>query len=268
MSRQCTTSISRRALQFALVLFVLGMPRLAGAQLAVSHSDVLLKSNVSAYRSTVVRITNQTDEATDAVLHVQDWRRDDSGNNAYLPLGSSAGSCRDHIKITPATLRIAAHETEHVRVAFDGEYDKSCWAVVFVQPNEQPVAMGGPANVIRPALPGVKVYVQPEWARREGIVESLSFQPARSSAGRHAIELLFRNTGDAHLEPFGALEIRDAKNLVVATMDVERFPVAPADQRRLKLALPQLAPGRYTAVALFDYKGADIAERELPFEIR
>jgi hypothetical protein len=264
MSRQGTTWIGGRALQVALVLLALGItPRAATGQFSVSHSELTLKSNVTAYRSTVVRITNSADQETEAVLQVQDWHRDETGNNAFLPLGTGSGSCREHLKVTPSTLRIAAHETEHVRVSFDGEYDKSCWAVVFVQPNEQRAAAGGPANVLRPASPGVKVYVQPEWAVREGVVQSLSYQREPSS-----VELLFRNTGHAHLEPFGAVEIRNAKNLVVATVDVSRFPIAPADQRRLRVPLPRLAPGRYTAVALFDYKGSDIAERELPFEIR
>jgi hypothetical protein len=82
------------------------------------------------------------------------------------------------------------------------------------------------------------------------------------------VEVLFRNTGDVHLETVGAVEVRNADNLVLATVDIGRFPIAPADRRRIRVPLPKLPPGRYHALVLFDYLGPDIAEHETQFEIR
>jgi hypothetical protein len=63
------------------------------------------------------------------------------------------------------------------------------------------------------------------------------------------------------------VEFRSANNQVVATVEVERFPIAPGDVRRLVIPLPEMDPGRYVALALIDYAGPEIAAGQLEFEI-
>ena len=55
---------------------------------------------------------------------------------------------------------------------------------------------------------------------------------------------------------------------VPARLEIPEFPVAPGGKRRHALVLPKLKPGRYVALALLDYGGAEIAAGQHEFEVR
>lgn len=263
---------SGRALQWALALFgVLALPCSSLAQLSVDELEVFLRPNSAAQRTGVIRITNPTSKSVQALLDVQDWNRDETGANQFSRLGTLSSSCGEHLKVFPASVRIEADRTEAVRITFDGDANASCWAVVFIQANEPPRPSAEHSQITYVVRTGVKVYVEPTNAQREGDVDAVTLASTAASATDstkiRALEVRFRNTGAAHLQPTGAVEVRGADNQVVATVPIERFPIAPGDVRRIVVPLPTISPGRYVALALIDYAGPDIAAGQLEFEI-
>jgi P pilus assembly chaperone PapD len=244
---------------FAL-LGVLALPAQSHAQLSVDELEVFLRTAGTAPRTGLIRVTNETDKPIQAMLEVQDWNRDESGANQFYALGSTPGSCGDRVKIFPASLRIDARRTEAVRITYEGDAATSCWAVVFIQGNEPVRPSGRQSQITYVIRTGVKVYVEPENALRQGDIDSMKFV-------QDSVEVLFRNSGKAHLKPTGAVEVRSADNQVVAKLDISEFPIAPGDARRLKLALPKVQSGRYVALALLDYGGDEIAAAQLEFVV-
>src|SRR2546425_1199627 len=92
--------------------------------------------------------------------------------------------------------------------------------------------------------------------------------PGRTPAdtGRE-LALAFRNSGGMPLWVHGKVEFRRLNNAVAATADVPEFPVLPGALRRVAVALPALARGRYVALALLDYGGSDIAGAQVVVEV-
>src|SRR5256885_17126843 len=90
-------------------------------------------------------------------------------------------------------------------------------------------------------------------------------KPAADSVGKR-LDVTFGNSGGLPLWVRGRIEFRRLDNSVAATADVPEFPVLPGARRTVAVPAPKLRAGRYVALALLDYGGADIAGAQIPFE--
>lgn len=255
----------------ATLLAVCVAPKPVHAQISVDELEVLLRPDLAERRSAVVRVTNHSDKATQVLLDIQDWDRDSTGANKFHPMGTLPQSCRQRLRVFPMSLRVEAKRTEAVRITFEGDNTASCWGIVFMQSSEPPKATTG-SQITYVIRTGIKVYVEPQNAEKVGDIDDvvLTTMPksATDTAKVPALGITFRNSGKAHLKPKGAVEVRDENNSIVAKLDISEFPVAPTDVRKLLLALPALKNGRYVALALLDYGGAEIAAGQYEFEVR
>jgi P pilus assembly chaperone PapD len=253
------------------LLAVCMAPRAANAQISVDELEVLLRPDMAERRSAVVRVTNHGDKPTQVLLDIQDWDRDSTGANKFHPMGALPQSCRQRLRVFPMSLRIEPKRTEAVRVTFEGENTASCWGIVFMQSNEPPKASAG-SQITYVIRTGIKVYVEPQNLEKVGDIDDvvLTTMPASATDTTRvpALGVTFRNSGKAHLKPKGGVEVRDESNAVVAKLDISEFPVAPTGVRKHLLALPKLKAGRYVALALLDYGGAEIAAGQYEFEVR
>ena len=256
----------------ALLGVMMGGATGAEAQLSVDELEIYMRPG-NAPRASVIRVTNSSAQPVQALVEIQDWDRDELGTNRFHPLGSGPSSCRDRLKVFPLALRIDAGATETLRVSFDGAASESCWAVIFIQGNEQRQQTSAQSQITYVVRTGVKVYVEPAAAQRDGDVESVQMvtQRVAGAADTTAVPHLmveFKNSGTAHLKPRGAVEIRSADNVSAAKIEIAEFPIVPGSTRKLLLQLPTLKPGRYVALALLDYGGAEIAAGQFEFEVR
>ena len=104
--------VAGRALTLAFALVaVLGLPGRSDAQLSVDELELRLYPENPAQRTGVFRVTNDTDAPVQAMLELQDWNRDEGGANRFLPFATTSGSCREHIKVFPLSVRIDAHKS-------------------------------------------------------------------------------------------------------------------------------------------------------------
>jgi P pilus assembly chaperone PapD len=263
-----------RALIAALVLSgVSGRYCVAAAQLAVDELEVFLKPGTST-RTGTIRVTNSSDKSVEALVEIQDWDRDEKGGNRFYPLGTEAHSCKERLKVFPLALRLDPGKSESLRVTYDGAAGDACWAVVFIQGNEQRSA-AAQSQITYVMRTGVKVYVDPAAATKVGDVESVRLIDLKTATAAAAdsvsrqIEVVFKNGGTSHLKAKGAVEIRTADNKVAHRLEILEFPTVPGATRKLLLPLPQtISAGRYIALVLLDYGGNEIAAGQLEFEVK
>ena len=262
-----------RSLTMAVALsgVMMGSAQSAAAQLSVDELELFMRPG-NAARNGVIRVTNSSQQPVQALVEIQDWDRDENGTNRFHALGTEAHSCKEKLKVFPMALRLDAGATETLRVSFDGSASDGCWAVVFIQGNEQR-QQSNQSQITYVVRTGVKVYVEPAAATKNGDVEGVQMvtQRVAGSADTTAVphlEVSFKNTGTAHIKPRGVVEIRSADNVSAAKIEIAEFPIVPGALRKVALPLPKLRPGRYVALALLDFGGADIAAGQYEFEVK
>lgn len=258
---------------------ILGAPAAAAAQVAVDQVELYLAPGVANRQSAVMNVSNVGDKAIQATLYLNDWDRDSVGDTRFFPVGQLRESCRDRIQVFPATLRLEPRSQQAVRVTYSGpdSLKQACWTVVFVEMADLQPARGRMVQYVLRA--GVKVYVEPAGLPRDAAIEDMAVvkhQPSREELARQVsagpdtaardLRLVLRNAGGVQIRPAGRVEIRRPDNSVAGTITVEEFPVLPGATRTLHLPLPTLAPGKYIAIALVDFGGAEIAGGQVEFE--
>lgn len=248
----------------ALVLPALAAAAPASAQLSVDELEVFLSADGAP--SGVIQVTNETDRPAQVLVQVQDWERDVTGANQFLELGSHERSCRERLQVFPLGMRLEPRQTQPLRVTFEGDADASCWNVVFIQTNDPPSPTSAGSQLTYVVRTGVKVYVEPAGAAAYGEISAIRETTAADSA--RAVEIDFRNLGEAHLKPRGVVEIRRADNSVAGHVELTEFPLEPGGLRTLAIPLPELSPGQYVVLALLDYGGPDIAAHQLELVVR
>jgi P pilus assembly chaperone PapD len=268
-----------RAALVAALLLVLAPTRAHGQQLAVDQIEIFLTAGDPTRSSAVFNVSNEGDRALQASLYMSDWDRDSTGSNRFFPIGTLRESCKGILQVFPSQMRLEPHSQQAVRVTLTGTDAQraACWSVVFVE-LQDPVRLQQAGRAVQAVIRvGTKIYVDPANILRSADVTDMRLARALAPAGespamrldtaRRELVVLFRNTGGTQLRPNGRVEVRRPDNSVVTTVKVEEFPILPGATRRLAVPLPALAPGKYVALTLLDYGGAEIAGGQIEFEI-
>ena len=268
------------ALAFCTFTGVAASP--AAAQLSVDRVDLTLVPRSAAHQSGVITVTNTTDRAVAASVYTADWDRDESGANRFYALGSLPQSCGENVRIFPRSLSLAPQSAQSVQVIAEGvdSITTTCWAIVFIE-TRLPAPPGEARQLSYVVRTGVKVYMVPPGLAADGLVEDMRVHPApaagaaevsapatQPAAARAKLEVVFRNAGATPLLGRGSVEIRRPDNSLATTIALDDFPTLPGVRRRLLLDMPALAPGRYVALAMIDFGGAEIVAGRLEFEAR
>jgi P pilus assembly chaperone PapD len=263
---------ARRAVGLLAALLVSGTaPRTARAQLSVDQVEVFLDPHAPGRGAASFNVSNESDQVVEVAVYVNDWDRDQDGEHRFLPSGRLPHSCGPYLRVFPLSLRLAGRSSQAVRVALQGadSLTAACWSIVFVETAATPQATGRQVTYITRL--GVKVYVIPPGLPRTGEitevqVRSAARRPPAAGSGRELV-VRFHNTGGVPLWPHGRAEFRRLDNSVAASADIPEFPVLPGAVRRVTVAVPALPRGRYVALALVDYGGAEIAGGQAELEV-
>ena len=266
---------TRRVRWFGLAAFVLAglVPAPAGAQLAVDQAEIFLEPRTVGRGITSINVSNEGDSVAEATVYLSDWDRREDGEHRFYPSGTLPRSCGRLLRVFPLSVRLAPHTSQGVRVALDGAdtLSAACWSIVFVESGATPT--GGGRQLAYVTRLGVKIYGLPAGLAKDGMIDALverghrpgSAKPVPDSGGPR-FEVTFRNSGGLPLWVRGRIEFRRLDNSVAATAEVPEFPVLPGARRTVVVSAPKLRTGRYVALALLDYGGADIAGAQTPFE--
>jgi len=267
------TARRQRFLPAALVLFggvAIAAP--VAAQLTVTPAEITLVPGTTPAASFTVENDGRT--PFQATLYLNDWDRNDDGENAFYPTGTVVGSCGDRIKVFPQTVQVEPGAKQSIRVSTEGaSFPAPCWTIVFVENAPRPST--GASRIVYVMRVGVKVYVIPPGLPKDAEVTGFALERRHQTSSGPAVDttqeefaLRVHNTGGVQLHFEGRVEIRDLGNNVVATQKVEDFPVLPGAQRRVGIAIPTLRPGKYVALAVLGYGGDDDLAAQLDLEIR
>jgi P pilus assembly chaperone PapD len=252
-------------------------PAVAVAQLEVDQLELYLVPRSPTGSMRVFNVSNESEKPVQASLSFADWDRAEDGDNRFYPPGTMRQSCRDMVRVFPAGLRLEPHARQAIRVSLAGadSLHAACWSILFVEVNQPQAATAGGRNITYVVRTGIKVYVEPEGLPRDGVIADIQVRPhtQRPSAtapdtSRQELEVAFRNSGGLSTFTRGTLEVRRLDNSVAAKIPIAEFPVLPGALRRVVLPLPPLPAGRYIALALLDFGGAEVAAGQIDFDSR
>jgi len=238
------------------------LPLPAAAQLAVDQAEVFLDPRTPGRGVVSFTVTNEGDRVTEAAIYLGDWDRRENGEHRFLPSGTLPRSCARYVRVFPLALRLPARASQAVRIGLEGadSLAAACWSVIFVE-SRGPQKSGG-RQISYVTRIGVKVYVVPPGLPKDGEVTDMAVR----QTGRRDVEVAFENTGGVPLWVHGSIEFRRSDNSVAASDTLPEFPVLPGAVRRVQASLPRLARGRYLALALLDFGGAEVAAGQVQVE--
>lgn len=276
------------------------VPRPMLAQLTVDRIEIVVDRKATPAQGASFVVSNKTKTAAQAVISVQDWDRDSTGENRFFPVGTTSGTCGRSLTVEPLGTRLDPGSSQEIHVAIDSLSlpAHECWAVVFVESAIPRVQQTG-RMVTYVVRTGVKVYVVPaaaapngevvdmrvrphvrvltaDSARPRGVGDSLARQARRDSAviareaadtAHQELALAFANTGSRHVLVQGTLELRRSDNSVAAKIATPRLHVLPGATQHVTMSLPNLPRGRYVALAILDFGGSDVAAGQVEYEV-
>ena len=255
----------------------------ASAQLLVDPLEVTLLTVGGERVASSFSLTNTSDAPVQATISRSDWDRVESGDNRFLPAGSTGKSCGQMLSVSPLSVRIEPHTSRVVRLAVqtDAALTRECWDIVFIE--EVPQRSTTKGNSLQYIFrTGVKVYVAPPGLSRDGAIEDMQIvdaQPKSAPATRTAgtatlpakkqVAIRFHNTGGMHLVAKGHLEFRRLDNSLAREVPVEEFPTLPGATRKVLVDIPaDLAAGDYVVLALIDFGGAELVAGQIDYQAK
>jgi hypothetical protein len=271
---------ARRVRQSALAALLLGVvtagPRAAAGQVSVDQAELFVDPTAPGPHVTAFDVTNEGSSVVEVSIYLGDWDRREDGEHRFVASGTLPHSCAKYLQVFPLSLRLPPGARQAVRVALQNadSIKTACWSVAFVEHSAPGAAPGRQITYVTRL--GVKIYVIPPGLPKEGevvdfAVQARPVQPARRTApadsGGRQIALTFRNTGGVPLWVHGSVEYRRADNSVAATDSVAEFPVLPDAWRTVTRPVPRLAAGKYVALTLLDYGGAEIAAGQITVDV-
>lgn len=256
-----------RALVGSVAVLCCALP--AQAQISIEQLELRFpaSSGGAAIAPQSFRINNVSNAPVQVTIRLADWDRSETGENRYFEPGSQPQSCAAQLTVFPMTLRIDAGRAEDVRVSLAAGTAAPCHSLLFVEMPPPPATASKGANITYNLRYGIKVYMEPEFAPTGELVEA-TVATARTEAGRvDTLHATFRNTGLVQAIARGQVEIRREDDSVVERIAVEDFPVLGGALRRLKLALPALAAGRYAVILFLDLGTDELLAAQALLEI-
>jgi len=273
-----SSSVVRAVLRTLLVAMLIVGARPAAAQFTVAQLEEHLWLGRDSLVQVIV-VKSESDSVQQLRLEVKDWYRDSLGNNRYDTLGAHASSCRDRLRVFPMALQLAPRQTEYVRVAYapTGADDPGCWSIVLMEALKPPStrAAGGPSVNVT-VLTGVKFYVHRAAEVADASIDyadvELSYERVEKNGRVDSTEVRdavvrFVNTGTAHLRVKSSVEIRSETTQLLQTLAGPDVYLTPDAFRDVIVRVPPLPRGRYFAVALLDFGGAEIKAAQVEFDI-
>jgi P pilus assembly chaperone PapD len=250
---------------FCMLASLLLIAPAAHAQLTVDALELqMVASTTPDVR--IINVRNDAAARVQAVVTIEDWERDETGTNRFLPAGTHARSCAARLQVFPTSLVLEPGEQANVRVslapgAATSPDAHNCWSIVFLENRATQAA--GDRQLSYNVRTGVKIYGEAPQARRDGFIEAM--QLADSANAR--LSVTFSNAGDVQLLVKGSVEVRRLDNSVVHRAELDSFPVLPSQRRRVSADVPSLPSGRYVLLALLDFGGSELVAGQLEYEV-
>lgn len=241
--------------------------RPATAQLLVDPLEVTILAAGADRVTSSFSLTNTTGAPVQATISRGDWDRVETGDNRFLPAGSTGNSCGQMLSVSPLSVRIEPRASRVVRLAVQPSpgLTRECWDIVFIE--EVPQRTTARGNSLQYIFrTGVKVYIAPPGLARDAAIENMEIVDTRA---KRQVAIRFRNTGAMHLVAKGRLEIRRLDNSLAREVAIEEFPALPGAIRRVLVDIPaDLTPGDYVVLGLIDFGGSELVAGQIDYQAK
>jgi len=199
----------------------------------------------------ILNILNRTDKALDFKIEVEDFSGSQDLSQTVILEGEGIGpySLKDYLipEISAFTLKPGQKIILPIAITIPQEAEPGgLYGSVLI--SSQASAQGGMGTTIISRLGALFFVIVSGEVTENG--ELTSFKKIDTEAGQTSFELLFTNTGNVHLNPFGSIKIFNLTGTQIDEIDIPAYFAMPDSVRYRKVEWDKgKLFGRYTAVA-------------------
>lgn len=236
-------------------------------------AKVEMTLNPEASETRELVITNRTGDTLEFTVSIEDFKGSPNPNKTIVLLEDKTGpySLKDFIEpeIREFTLRPKERITLPVTVTapFDAEPGGLYGSVLISGRTPDSVSAGGAAGAKVISRLGALFFVRiPGDANEDGQLEDFRITGGKSvyfEQGPKAFEVLYRNDGNVHLNPYGIIQIKNIGGVVVDELEVEPYFALPDSLRFRKVDWnKEILFGYYTATLKLNRGYEDIIDEQ------
>ncbi|MEF8799289.1 MAG: hypothetical protein V5A79_07735 [Candidatus Bipolaricaulota bacterium] len=240
------------------------------AKLAVAPLSLILELKPGESTTKELSIHNTGEEPIEVSVELMDWWRSPSGDLQVKQPDTLDRSCADWVLYSPSSLSLQPGEREQVSVELSVPNDATGdhWALLLASEKPQPVEEEQPVTTRISISYAIKI-LQKDPTNRVKEAKITNIELNQSSPLK--LTIAYENSGSAHLQTTGKVEIRDLQGETVKEIAIDKFPTLPGEKRDLTLEAEEdsekLEPGDYYVIATMDFGGDRLIQGGLPIEI-
>jgi len=244
----------------AASLVVLG-PQPAEAQgIAISPPNFNLTLARGDSTTAEFTLSNRALDQTQVNVEVVDWTMNLAGDITFLPPGSQPRSAARFITLSQNQLNLEPEGEVLLRftVALPNDTSLQGGYMALIVFTTSPTASTEQIGISFSAqiAAGVNIVVEGT-ALAQG--QPIRLETAATPQGTRQVVVTFQNTGNVLLRVTGTLSLRDLFGDPVMDLPISGGAVLPESSRNFTVDLPpDITPGQYLALALFDFGGDQI----------
>ncbi len=249
------------------ILLVLAASYPATADLSLDVAPAKLELQVTPGTTQTIPITVRNTGAQS--LHIQtslvDFTVAPGGDYIFAKPGSMHYSMAGWATVNPREFDVAPNSFQLVRMTISvprgisGEYS----GIAFFQ-TRPPRHSGG--GIIFSERVASKIYLYTAaGVRFDGVVDG--FASKQTAIGERFL-IGFKNTGNAHIYLNGTIQIRRGSDTVQRVTLPQQVLVERGGRRVIEAYSQKLPPGKYTALALIDFGGPNLAGAQTSFIVK
>ena len=264
--------MSAKRLKYALITVLISLSMISISQtmtgkLAVGPLSLIFQLEQGETTTKDISIHNTGDESIQVNLDFDSWWRKPDKKEAEKVLERE---CSEWVLFSPSSLSLDPDERGNVSVqlAVPEGVSGDHWAMLMVSEKPQPVEEEQPVTTRLSISYGIKI-LQKDPLNRVKEAKITKIQLIQKNPLH--LEINYSNTGSAHLQTTGKVEIRNLQGETVKKFKIDKFPTLPGESRELEVGGKEggerLEPGQYYAIAVMDFGGDHLIQGGLPINI-
>ena len=265
----------------ALILFAVSLGAAGVQAQSIQVEGALARDHVVApgeIVQDVLTVTNVGSAPVQVKSYLSDYSyRLDQSN--YDAPGTMPRSNAAWITVAPSLLSLAAGQRAQIivqtRVPADGHQEGSYWSIVMVEPQTQVAALApeqgktvlGVQSVFRY---GIQILTT---IGRTGVAEvkfagCVCVKQGTAGQSRRQLQVDLENVGTQALRPLVWAELHDTDGVLVKRVESHKARLYPGCLQRYELDVTDVAPGRYTVLAVADNGDENIFGARYELDLR
>ena len=251
----------------ATVLLFLAAAYPATADLSLDVAPAKIELQVTPGTTQTIPVTVRNTGETP--LHIQtslvDFTVAPGGNYLFAKPGTMKYSLAGWASVNPREFDVAPNSFQLVRMTIkvptgiSGEYS----GIAFFQTRPARHSGGG---IIFSERVASKIYLYtPQGVRFDGLVDG--FAAKQTGIGERFL-IGFKNSGNAHIYLNGSIQIRKGSETVQRVTLPQQILVERGGRRVIEAYSDKLPAGKYTALALIDFGGPNLAGAQTSFTVK